>query len=59
MVCLQAEGVYPAAFASIRVPVLMVHGSLDPHPGQLIHASLKRYLSQPEYREWDHCGHYP
>jgi pimeloyl-ACP methyl ester carboxylesterase len=59
MVRLQAEGVYPAAFASIRVPVLMVHGTFDPHPGQLIHASLQPYLPQLEYHEWKHCGHYP
>jgi pimeloyl-ACP methyl ester carboxylesterase len=59
MVRLQAEGVYPAAFASIRVPVLMVHGTFDPHPGQLIYASLRPYLSRIEYHEWERCGHYP
>jgi pimeloyl-ACP methyl ester carboxylesterase len=36
MLRLQAEGVYPAAFAAIKVPVLMVHGAFDPHPGRLI-----------------------
>jgi pimeloyl-ACP methyl ester carboxylesterase len=59
MVGLQATGVYPAAFASIKVPVLMVHGTFDPHPGRLIRASLQPYLSQLEYKELEACGHYP
>jgi pimeloyl-ACP methyl ester carboxylesterase len=59
MVRLQAEGVYPAAFASIKVPALMVHGTFDPHPGELIRASLEPFLPQLEYHEWEHCGHYP
>ncbi len=36
MVRLQESGVFPARFASIRCPVLMLHGSYDPHPGALI-----------------------
>jgi pimeloyl-ACP methyl ester carboxylesterase len=56
---LQAEGVYPAAFSSIRVPVLMLHGAYDPHPGRMIHASLQPHLPQLEYMEWKKCGHYP
>jgi pimeloyl-ACP methyl ester carboxylesterase len=59
VVRLQAEGVYPAAFASIKVPLLMVHGTFDPHPGQLIRASMQPFLPQLEYHEWEHCGHYP
>jgi len=59
MVRLQMEGIYPAAFANIRVPVLMVHGDYDPHPGRLIRDSLRPYVSQLEYRELKHCGHYP
>jgi pimeloyl-ACP methyl ester carboxylesterase len=59
MVRLQEEGVYPAAFAAIRSPVLMLHGAVDPHPGGLIRESLERYLPQIEYREWEQCGHYP
>ena len=38
MLRLQAEGVYPAAFESIDVPVLMLHGAVDPHPGPMIRA---------------------
>jgi pimeloyl-ACP methyl ester carboxylesterase len=37
----------------------MLHGSYDPHPGRMILASLRPCLPQIEYREWDHCGHYP
>jgi pimeloyl-ACP methyl ester carboxylesterase len=59
MVRLQAQGVYPAAFAAITSPVLMLHGTYDPHPGQLIRASLAPHLPQLEYREWERCGHSP
>jgi pimeloyl-ACP methyl ester carboxylesterase len=59
MVRLQEAGVYPAAFAAITSPVLMVHGTYDPHPGQMIRASLAPYLPQLEYREWERCGHCP
>lgn len=59
MVRLQDEGVYPAAFAAIECPVLMLHGAVDPHPGRRIRASLEPYLPQLEYREWERCGHYP
>jgi pimeloyl-ACP methyl ester carboxylesterase len=59
MLRLQEEGVYPAAFAAITAPVLMLHGAVDPHPGPLIRASLTPYLPQLEYREWERCGHYP
>ncbi len=59
MLRLQEEGLYPAAFAAIRTPVLMLHGAADPHPGKMIRASLQPYLSQLEYYEWERCGHYP
>jgi len=55
----QAEGVYPAAFGSIHVPVLMLHGAYDPHPGRRILEGLRPILPQIEYREWERCGHYP
>lgn len=56
---LQEEGVYPAAFAAIASPVLMLHGAADPHPGRMILASLSAWIPQIEYREWERCGHYP
>jgi pimeloyl-ACP methyl ester carboxylesterase len=59
MMRLQDQGVYPASFAAIRAPVLMLHGTVDPHPGQMIRDSLQRYLPQLEYREWRRCGHCP
>ena len=59
MLRLQAEGVYPAALAAIKVLVLMVHGQFDPHPGRLILQGMRRYLPQIEYVELDRCHHYP
>jgi pimeloyl-ACP methyl ester carboxylesterase len=59
MLRLQERGVYPAAFAAIHRPVLMLHGAQDPHPGQLVRASLQPHLARLQYREWDRCGHYP
>jgi pimeloyl-ACP methyl ester carboxylesterase len=59
MMQLQAAGVYPKVFAAIRVPVIMLHGATDPHPGQMIRASLEPYMPQMEYVEWERCGHYP
>jgi pimeloyl-ACP methyl ester carboxylesterase len=59
MLRLQAEGVYPAAFAAIKAPVLMLHGGYDPHPGKMIRDSLARYIPHLEYREFECCGHSP
>jgi pimeloyl-ACP methyl ester carboxylesterase len=59
MIRLQEEGMFPAAFRAITEPVLMLHGTADPHPGPMIRASLQPYLPQLEYREWERCGHYP
>jgi pimeloyl-ACP methyl ester carboxylesterase len=59
MLRLQDSGVYPAAFAAIRGPVLMLHGADDPHPGRMILESLQPFLPQLEYRELAPCGHYP
>ena len=59
MVRLQDAGVYPAAFASITCPVLMLHGSYDPHPGDLIRDGLEPHIRQLEYVELDRCGHAP
>ena len=59
MIRMQEDGFYPAAFAAINVPVIMLHGAVDPHPGRMIRASLEPFLPQLEYREWERCGHYP
>ncbi len=56
---LQSEGVYPASFAAIRCPVLMLHGRFDPHPGPMIRDSLTPHLPQLEYTELGGCGHEP
>jgi pimeloyl-ACP methyl ester carboxylesterase len=55
----QESGLYPAAFAVIHSPVIMLHGAYDPHPGKMIRDSLKPYLPQLEYREFEKCGHHP
>jgi pimeloyl-ACP methyl ester carboxylesterase len=59
MLRLQADGTYPAAFAAIESPVLMLHGAFDPHPGAMIRASLEPHVRRLEYVEWERCGHYP
>jgi pimeloyl-ACP methyl ester carboxylesterase len=59
MLHLQEDDTYPVAFAAIRSPVIMLHGSVDPHPGKAIRASLAPHLPQLEFHEWDRCGHYP
>lgn len=59
MLRLQREGVYPGAFARIHVPILMIHGEEDPHPGRMILAGLTPYLPAVEYVEIARCGHYP
>jgi pimeloyl-ACP methyl ester carboxylesterase len=59
MLRLQTEGKYPAAFEAVKVPLLMVHGDYDPHPGNLIRESLQAYVPQLEYHELDRCGHWP
>lgn len=59
MLHLQDEGVYPAAFAAIDSPVLMLHGRDDPHPGPMIRASLAQQIPQLIYHELPRCGHYP
>jgi len=59
MLRLQREEVYPARFARIEIPVLMVHGVQDPHPGREICASLRTVIPHLEYVELQRCGHYP
>lgn len=59
MLRLQDEGLYPAVFAAIESPVLMLHGAADPHPGRMIRMSLEPHLPQLEYHELARCGHYP
>ena len=56
---LQREGIEPAAFARIRVPVLMLHGNQDPHPGPMTRDVLRRFMPQLEYLGCEACGHEP
>jgi pimeloyl-ACP methyl ester carboxylesterase len=59
MLQLQEKGIYPAAFSSIKSPALMLHGVYDPHPGEMIYASLKAHIPHLEYHELANCGHSP
>jgi pimeloyl-ACP methyl ester carboxylesterase len=59
MIRLQNDGTYPAAFAAITAPVLMLHGSYDPHPGKQIRDSLLPHIPHLEYVELPQCGHDP
>jgi len=59
MLSLQRSLTYPAAFARIREPVLMLHGDLDPHPGERIRDTLSLVMPQLEYVALERCGHYP
>jgi pimeloyl-ACP methyl ester carboxylesterase len=59
MLSLQEAGVYPAAFAAIRSPVVMLHGTYDPHPGRMVRDALLPHIPQLGYREWARCGHSP
>lgn len=59
MVRLQEAGAYPAAFTAITCPVLMLHGSYDPHPGVMIRDGLLKFIPHLQYTELDRCGHAP
>ena len=59
MIRLQEAGEYPADFSSIHCPVLMLHGTYDPHPGAMIRDSLEAYIPQLEYHELEKYGHSP
>lgn len=56
---LQEEGIEPRIFHNIRVPVLMVHGEVDPHPGRETRDLLRRHVADLEYHELPRCGHQP
>lgn len=56
---LQETGQEPLAFSSIGVPVLMLHGADDPHPGNEIHAVLGTHLPHVKFELLDRCGHEP
>jgi pimeloyl-ACP methyl ester carboxylesterase len=56
---LQREGVEPDAFRAIVARVLMIHGDVDPHPGEETRDLLRRYIPQLEYVGLERCGHEP
>ena len=56
---LQETGREPLAFSAIGVPVLMLHGEDDPHPGTHIHSVLQTFVPHVELELLDRCGHEP
>lgn len=56
---LQREGREPAAFLSIRCPVIMLHGEDDPHPGLSTRDVLRKVIPQLEFVGFARCGHEP
>lgn len=56
---LQREGIEPEAFRAVAARVLMIHGAVDPHPGEATRDLLRRFIPQLEYLEIDRCGHEP
>jgi pimeloyl-ACP methyl ester carboxylesterase len=56
---LQETGQEPLAFSAIGVPILMLHGEDDPHPGAQIHEVLQTYVPHAELTLLDRCGHEP
>lgn len=56
---LQREGVEPQRFANVRMPVLMLHGDHDPHPGPCTRERLRQYVPHLEYVGLERCGHRP
>ena len=55
----QKDGLYPESFNAIVSPVMMLHGSYDPHPGDMTRDTLLTYIPHLEYREFEKCGHSP
>jgi pimeloyl-ACP methyl ester carboxylesterase len=58
-ISLQQQRVQPAEFASIGIPVVMIHGDEDPHPGKLIYDSLFPFIKNLRYFGLPRCGHKP
>jgi pimeloyl-ACP methyl ester carboxylesterase len=56
---LQQDRCEPQIFTNISCPVLMLHGSFDPHPGEMTRNVLRRFIPQLEYVEFERCGHEP
>jgi pimeloyl-ACP methyl ester carboxylesterase len=56
---LQRESLEPHRFNRISCPVLMLHGSIDPHPGAATRDLLSRFIPHLQYVEFEKCGHEP
>jgi pimeloyl-ACP methyl ester carboxylesterase len=56
---LQRERIEPDTFRAVTARVLMIHGVVDPHPGEATRDLLCRFIPQLEYTELERCGHEP
>jgi pimeloyl-ACP methyl ester carboxylesterase len=56
---LQSQHIEPELFSTIKVPVILVHGDTDPHPGAMTRDLLKRHIPQLEFMLLERCGHEP
>lgn len=59
MMRLQKDGIYPQNFSKIKIPVTILHGDFDPHPGNMVYACLKKYIPHIKYICLEKCGHDP
>ena len=59
VVRLQADGIEPQGFRTIRCPCVMLHGEQDPHPGRATFDTLKPHIPHLEYVGFERCGHEP
>jgi pimeloyl-ACP methyl ester carboxylesterase len=59
MILLQNLGIYPSSFKNIQIPVSMIHGGKDPHPGMMIRENLLPFIPHLTYHDIPICGHYP
>jgi len=56
---LQHEQIEPRTFTLVELPVLMLHGDEDPHPGTMIRDTLHEYMPHLAYVGFRRCGHVP
>jgi len=56
---LQHEQIEPQTFTLVELPVLMLHGDEDPHPGTMIRDTLHTYMPHLAYVGFRQCGHVP
>jgi pimeloyl-ACP methyl ester carboxylesterase len=56
---LQEKGTQPVEFKHIEIPVIMIHGEEDPHPGPMIYKTLTKFIRDIKNLQLSRCGHKP